>query len=97
MNSKELVGGKEVSAFAKITSKGQTTVPAEIRAELGVKPGDRLEYVRQPDGQIVVRKALSGLASVRGILKSDVRLSDEELRQAVIDARNERAAEIVGR
>jgi antitoxin PrlF len=86
-----------MGAFAKITSKGQTTIPAEIRAELGVGPGDRLEYVRQPDGQIVVRKAARGLGSIRGILKSDIRLTDEELRQAIIDARNERAAQIVGR
>jgi AbrB family looped-hinge helix DNA binding protein len=75
--------GKEMGAFAKITSKGQTTIPAEIRAELGVGPGDRLEYVRQPDGQIVVRKAVSGWNAIRGILKSDVRLTDEELRQAI--------------
>ncbi len=27
-----------------VTSKGQTTIPGEIRAALQIKPGDRLEY-----------------------------------------------------
>lgn len=43
--------------YAKLTSTGQNTIPAKIRADLGVGPGDRVEYVKLPDGQIVVRKA----------------------------------------
>jgi antitoxin PrlF len=31
-------------AFA-ISSKGQVTIPAEVRKRLGVKPGDKIEYV----------------------------------------------------
>ncbi len=34
---------------AKITSKGQITVPHEIRRMLGVKPGDRLVF--ESDGK----------------------------------------------
>jgi antitoxin PrlF len=65
--------------IAKITSKGQTTIPAEIRADLGVGPGDRVEYVKLPDGQIVVRKAKSGLESLRGIIKVDRAYSTEDI------------------
>jgi AbrB family looped-hinge helix DNA binding protein len=29
---------------AKVTSKGQITIPVEIRKSLGVKPGDKLRF-----------------------------------------------------
>ena len=41
---------------AKITSKGQITVPVEIRQLLDVKPGDKLRFERKPDGTIFVHK-----------------------------------------
>jgi antitoxin PrlF len=43
---------------SRMTSKGQVTVPAELRRELGLKPGDRVEFVRE-NGSIQVRKAES--------------------------------------
>lgn len=42
---------------AKITSKGQITVPVEIRKSLGIKPGDHLSFEKQKDGIRVVRNA----------------------------------------
>lgn len=42
---------------AKITSKGQITIPAEMRGLLGVKPGDKLVFERKSDGEVLVRKA----------------------------------------
>ena len=42
--------------IAKITSKGQITVPAEMRELLGVKPGDKLIFERNANGEIFVRK-----------------------------------------
>ena len=42
--------------FAKLTSKGQVTIPKEVRLKLGLKPGDTLAY--EVDGDTVrVRKA----------------------------------------
>jgi antitoxin PrlF len=38
-----------------ITAKGQTTVPAEVRAQVQAKPGTRLEWSVTPDGTIIVR------------------------------------------
>lgn len=75
--------------FAKLTSKGQNTIPAKIRADLGVGPGDRVEYVKLPDGQIVVRKARSGLESLRGIIKLDRPVSNDEIVEMVKQARRE--------
>ena len=40
---------------AKVTSKGQITVPVEIRRSLGVKSGDKIRFVQQESGIGVVR------------------------------------------
>lgn len=42
---------------AKVTSKGQITVPVEIRRSLGVKPGDNIRFEQQESGIRVVRDA----------------------------------------
>ena len=39
---------------SSLTSKGQVTVPQEIRNLLGVAVGDRIHFVRK-DGEIVIR------------------------------------------
>lgn len=43
----------------KITSKGQVTIPKEIRDEFGLFPGTDLEFV-PVDGEIRIRKAVLG-------------------------------------
>lgn len=42
---------------AKLTSKGQITIPAEIRRALGVRPGDRLRFEEGEDGIHLAREA----------------------------------------
>ena len=37
----------------KITSKGQVTIPVEIRRELGLRPGDILEIRESPAGYVL--------------------------------------------
>ena len=33
-------------ASATVTSKGQITIPIEVRKELSLKPGDRIEFYK---------------------------------------------------
>lgn len=47
------VAGKAIpihSVRAKVTSKGQITVPLEIRKSLGIKPGDHLRFEQNKSG-----------------------------------------------
>ncbi len=41
-----------------ISSKGQVTIPQEIRKRLGLEPGDRVEFVVE-EGRTIVRPARS--------------------------------------
>jgi AbrB family looped-hinge helix DNA binding protein len=43
-------------SLAKVTSKGQVTIPVEVRRSLGVKPGDKLRFEPQDGGFLVVRE-----------------------------------------
>jgi len=53
---------------AKITSKGQITVPREVRHVLGVKPGDKLVFEQQgKDVSVRPVRTKSVFAKYRGI------------------------------
>ncbi len=52
-----------------ITSKGQTTVPAEIRERVGAVPGTRLVWHVMPDGSIVVRAKTGSILDLAGAFK----------------------------
>ena len=39
---------------SRLTSKGQTTIPAEVREYLGLKPGDRIVYSLK-DGKVELK------------------------------------------
>ena len=42
-----LLGGGFYMELAKVTSKGQVTIPIEIRKKLGIKNGDKILFVEE--------------------------------------------------
>lgn len=57
-------------AESTITAKGQTTVPADIRAVMHAKPGTRLVWSAMPDGTIIVRAKNRSIRDMAGMLKA---------------------------
>lgn len=55
-------------ADATLTSKGQTTIPKEIRDGLGMKSGDRMTFTLMPDGTVVMRVKNRSVAVLAGVL-----------------------------
>ena len=49
--------------LAKISVNGQITVPVEIRRKLGLKSGDKILFLQNQNGEIVISNASS--AAVR--------------------------------
>jgi AbrB family looped-hinge helix DNA binding protein len=43
-------------ARATLTSKGQITLPAELRRRWNLKPGDQVDFALDDDNRVVVRK-----------------------------------------
>lgn len=52
-----------------ITSKGQTTVPADVRERLGGTPGTKLVWNPLPDGRVLVRVKNKSVLDMVGMLK----------------------------
>ncbi|MCX8115559.1 MAG: type II toxin-antitoxin system PrlF family antitoxin [Burkholderiales bacterium] len=71
-----------MTAVAKVTTKGQTTIPQEVRAALQVAPGDLLAWEIGPDGTVTVRRVqpldLEYLRAVEGTLSEWNTAADEE-------------------
>ena len=71
-----------MGAIAKITAKGQTTVPKEVRTALGLSPGDLILWEVEPDGTARVRRVgpvdIEYLRAVEGTLSEWASEADEE-------------------
>ncbi|WP_297361186.1 type II toxin-antitoxin system PrlF family antitoxin [Acidiferrobacter sp.] len=53
---------------ATLTSKGQTTIPKEIRDSLRMKAGDRMTFTLMPDATVVLRLKNKSLTELAGTL-----------------------------
>jgi AbrB family looped-hinge helix DNA binding protein len=69
---------------AKMTSKGQITVPKDIRLKLGLKPGDRIRFLLEADGRVRLMPAKRDISELVGVLPKPRRaLSIEEMDEAI--------------
>ena len=57
-------------AKAAITSKGQITIPAEIRRQMNLEPKDRVVFTLLPNGATVMRAKNRSISTLAGSLKS---------------------------
>ena len=51
---------------AKLSSKGQATIPKAVRDRLQIKPGDRFKFFFHPDGVMILPKIPT--ARLKGML-----------------------------
>jgi AbrB family looped-hinge helix DNA binding protein len=72
---------------ATVTSKGQITIPASVRAALRVEAGDRVEFVEVEPGRYEFIAATRSVTELKGMFgKARKKVSLEEM-QAAIAAR----------
>lgn len=78
-------------ATATISTKGQVTLPAEVRRRLKLKPGDRIDFVFDANGRLVVQTKRKPFERLRGMIKSpyDGALTKEQIRAALSRGRAE--------
>jgi antitoxin PrlF len=73
-----------------VTSKGQITLPAELREDLGIQPGDRIVFYKTVQGRRGYRISRPRVGSGQGMIKTDRQYTLEELEQALTEARTEK-------
>lgn len=56
---------------AKVTSKGQITIPVEVRLALGLETGSRVEFVALADGSYELVPATRSIKELKGIARRD--------------------------
>ena len=57
-----------MSTEATLTSKGQTTIPKEIRDSLSIQEGDRMTFTLLPNGTVLMRVKNKSALDVGGRL-----------------------------
>lgn len=57
-------------AEAAVTSKGQITIPAEIRKQMNLSPKDTVVFTLLPNGTTIMRAKNRSIQSLAGTLKS---------------------------
>ncbi len=71
---------------ATITSKGQITIPKDVRARLGIGAGDRVEFVEIQDGVFQIVPATQDVQVLKGIVpKPKKPVSIGQMNQAVAE------------
>ena len=54
---------------ATLTSKGQVTIPVEVRQRMGLDTGDRIEFVLLENGEYAIKPAIDDVRSLKGLLR----------------------------
>ena len=62
-----------MTSYAKLYSKGQTTIPKHIRETLHMKPGDKMTFTLMPDGVVLMRLKNRKLSDLAGPLHQEGR------------------------
>ena len=71
-------------ATATLTSKGQVTIPASVRATLGLDTGSRIEFVETQTGQFAIVAATSPVKALKGMLRKPAKpVSLEDMQVAI--------------
>lgn len=80
-----------MGAFTTMTSKGQLTIPKDVRDELGLTPGTRF-FITVRGSEVVAlpkNRKLADLAGMLGRPPNGRSLSIEEMNDAIGDAASE--------
>lgn len=70
---------------AKITSKGQVTIPIQVREDLHLDVGDVIEFIKLANGRYEVIASNSKISDLKGLFEaSNKKVTIEQMRESVI-------------
>lgn len=71
-------------ATATLTSKGQITIPVQVRTALGLETGDRVEFVEMEDGKFSMIAASKTVKDLKGLIRKPAHaVSIEDMNRAI--------------
>lgn len=79
-------------ASATVTSKGQVTIPLDVRTKLGLRPGSRLAFVPTGTGGYEIHPEAASVTDLKGAVRRPPQsVSVEEMNEAIATAAHESA------
>lgn len=72
-------------SVSTLTSKGQTTIPVDIREYLKLQPGDKIDFIIEDEGKVVIEPATLDVKDIEGVLFNPKRkaVSVEDMKRAI--------------
>jgi AbrB family looped-hinge helix DNA binding protein len=71
-------------ATAAVTSKGQITIPLEVRKKLGIKPGDRIRFIEGEHGEFILKPMTGSIKDLKGFAQwTGKPVSIEEMNETI--------------
>lgn len=91
MHCKEVL----VVELAKVTTKGQITIPREVRTKLGVKAGDKVLFIEEAGKIVIMNSSMAALKEIQNefagaAIKAGIKSADD-VNALVKKIRKERA------
>jgi AbrB family looped-hinge helix DNA binding protein len=71
--------------LAKITSKGQITIPIEIRKKLGLKDGDKVLFLEEGNKVVMVNSTLLALKEAQKAFEGEAEKAGIKDEQDIVD------------
>lgn len=79
--------------LAKLTSKGQITIPIEIRRKLGVKTGDKVLFIEDGDKVVIINATLAALKEAQKAFEGEAERAginnEEDISRMIKEMRRE--------
>ena len=73
--------------YATLTYKGQVTVPKAIRDALNLRPGDRLDFIMEENGELRVAATTASVTELKGMVSKPASpASLEDMDRAILKA-----------
>lgn len=71
--------------LAKVTSKGQITIPADIRKRLRLKPGDKVLFLEDEGHVMIENSSLVALSTIQQAMADQARKTGVSTEDEVVD------------
>ena len=82
---------------ATVTSKGQLTLPAAVRRQLGIDVGDRVAIVVEDEEGARLRRVEHDVRSVRGLIATPPGLESQDFDDLIEEAMTDHADQMLSR
>jgi len=67
---------------SRVTTKGQVTIPAAVRKQLGIHQGDQVGFVYE-DGKVIILPVIKDIEAAFGLVTAEQSISLKEMETAI--------------